>query len=181
MNTALTFGRSFLVAILALTVFPQATRINFEKYLEVKTSLIPTAGKGLFSTVFIPKGAYLGHYAGTFISEKEHWKLYRENRWHYVMRLDDCSASFTGGYTRIDGANGNMFSRMNYAHKELQNVRFKKICFFPYVKVMATRDIRPGEELYVDYGPYYNYDFMDNKEVVEFFTKKSGGNRKVRK
>jgi len=37
------------------------------------------------------------------------------------------------------------------------------------VRIMALRDIAAGEELWVDYGPRYRYDFMEDPEVVKFF------------
>ena len=150
-------------------------KTGFEKDLEVKPSLIPSAGKGLFTKVRIPKGSYLGHYTGRFITDKEHDRLFKEDKWHYVMGLLDCAAKNTGGYTLIDGVNGNIFSRLNHAPREFQNVRFLKICEYPYVKIIALRDIEPGEELYVDYGPDYIYDFMEIKEVKDFFKNKSRG------
>jgi SET domain-containing protein len=34
---------------------------------------------------------------------------------------------------------------------------------------VALRDIVAGEELWVDYGPNYRYDFMQDPEVIKFF------------
>lgn len=58
---------------------------------------------------------------------------------------------------------------MNYAPAEFQNVRFQKICEPPFVKIVALRDIAPGEELRIDYGPNYRYDFMKDEAVIKFF------------
>ena len=73
------------------------------------------------------------------------------------------------GITTIDGIKGNVFTRMNYAPAEFQNVRFEKICEAPFVKIVALRDIAAGEELWVDYGPRYRYDFMEDPAVIKFF------------
>jgi hypothetical protein len=86
-----------------------------------------------------------------------------------MMGLLDCAKPNTGGITTIDGINGNVFTRMNYAPAEFQNVKFEKICEAPFVKIVALRDIAVGEELWVDYGPRYRYDFMKDPAVVTFF------------
>jgi SET domain-containing protein len=57
---------------------------------------------------------------------------------------------------------------MNDAPPEFQNVRFEKICEAPFVKIVALRDIAAGEELRVDYGPRYRYDFMGDPAVAAF-------------
>jgi hypothetical protein len=34
---------------------------------------------------------------------------------------------------------------------------------------VAVRDIAVGEELWVDYGPRYRYDFMNDPAVITYF------------
>jgi SET domain-containing protein len=141
----------------------------YEKDLEIKTSRIPHAGNGVYTKVAIPKGAYLGAYTGEFITDEEYWRRANANRWQYMMGLLDCAKPHTGGISTIDGIDGNVFTRMNYAPAEFRNVKFEKICEAPFVKIMALRDIAAGEELWVDYGPNYRYDFMSDPAVVAFF------------
>jgi SET domain-containing protein len=141
----------------------------YEQHLEISTSRIPHAGNGVFTNVAVPKGAYLGAYTGEFISDEEFLRRSAENKWQYMMGLLECAKPHTGGITTIDGINGNVFTRMNYAPAEFQNVKFEKICEAPFVKIVALRDIAVGEELWVDYGPRYRYDFMDDPAVVKFF------------
>jgi SET domain-containing protein len=142
---------------------------SYEKNLEIRTSTIPNAGKGVYTKAAIPKGAYLGAYTGEFITEEEYWRRHNANRWQYMMGLLDCAKPNTGGITTIDGIDGNVFTRMNYAPAEFQNVKFEKICEAPFVRILALRDIAAGEELWVDYGPRYRYDFMNDPAVVKFF------------
>ncbi len=141
----------------------------YEKNLEIRTSQIPHAGNGVFTKVSIPKGAYLGAYTGEFITDEEHQRRASENKWQYMMGLLDCAKAHTGGITTIDGIRGNVFTRMNYAPAEFQNVKFEKICEAPFVRIVALRNIVAGEELWVDYGPRYPYDFMQDPAVVKFF------------
>ncbi len=117
----------------------------------------------------IPKGAYLGAYTGEFITEDEDRRRYNADRWQDMMGLLDCAKPHTGGIAIIDGITGNAFTRMNYAPAEFRNVKFEKICEAPFVKIMALRDIAAGEELWVDYGPNYRYDFMNDPAVAKFF------------
>ncbi len=142
---------------------------DYETDLAVRASSVPGAGNGVYAKVFIPADTLLGAYRGKFITREQHLSLVFHNKWHYVMGLKKCAAGSTGGYTRIDGSDGNVFTRINYAPGEFQNVRFVKICEAPYVQVYSIRDINPGEELFIDYGPNYRYEFMKNPEVIAHF------------
>jgi hypothetical protein len=108
--------------------------------------------------VAIPKGAYLGAYTGEFITEEEFLRRAAENRWQYMMGLLDCAKPRTGGIATIDGIHGNVFTRMNYAPAEFQNVKFEKTCEAPFVRVVALRDIAAGEELWVEDRIHPNHD-----------------------
>jgi SET domain-containing protein len=156
------------IALLAVVALP-AGQTPYERHLEIRTSTIPHAGNGVFTTVAIPKGAYLGAYTGEFITEEEFRRRSAASRWQYMMGLLDCARPHSGGLVTIDGINGNAFTRMNYAPPEFQNVRFEKICEAPFVRIVALRDVAAGEELWVDYGPRYRYDFMEDPAVVTFF------------
>ncbi|HNO26792.1 MAG TPA: SET domain-containing protein-lysine N-methyltransferase, partial [Leptospiraceae bacterium] len=68
--------------------------------------------------------------------------------------------------------------KINDTDTNLQNVHFKKFCDEPYIRLYASRDISVGEELYVSYGDEYEYDFMNYKEVQDFFLKKTGIKKK---
>lgn len=141
----------------------------YEQTLVVRPSQIPHAGHGVFTTIAIPKDAVLGAYGGEFITEQEFLRRAGLGQWQYMMGLLDCAIPNTGGLGTIDGIRGNVFTRMNYAPAEFQNVRFDKICEPPFVNIVALRYIVPGEELWVDYGPRYHYDFMRDPAVIAFF------------
>ena len=156
------------IAVAAAIAIPQG-QSAYERDLEIRPSRIPHAGNGVYTKMAIPKGAYLGAYTGEFITEEEFLRRAKENRWQYMMGLLDCAKPHTGGIATIDGVHGNVFTRMNYAPAAYQNVKFEKTCEAPFVRVVALRDIAAGEELWVDYGPRYRYDFMEDPEVVKFF------------
>ena len=141
----------------------------YEAQLEIRPSRIPHAGNGVFTKAAIPNGAYLGAYTGEFITEEEYRQRANTGGWTYMMGLLDCARPHTGDLVTIDGVRGNVFTRMNYAPPEFQNVKFVKVCEAPFVRVVALRDIAAGEELWVDYGPNYRYDFMKDPAVIKFF------------
>jgi SET domain-containing protein len=169
----------FRVIVVAAAVTVVQGQSAYERHLEIRTSRIPHAGNGVYTKVAIPKGAYLGAYTGEFITEEEFLRRARENRWQYMMGLLACAQPRTWGITTIDGIHGNVFTRVNYAPAEFQNVRFEKTCEAPFVRIVALRDIAAGEELWVDYGPNYRYDFMQDPAVIKFFAdlKASGPRR----
>jgi hypothetical protein len=163
-------SRLLLVAVaFATAVAVPRGQSSYERGLEIRTSQIPHAGNGVFTRVAIPKVAYLGAYEGEFITEQVYLRRSAAGQWQYMMGLLDCAKPQSGGLMTIDGVNGNAFTRMNYAPAEFQNVKFEKVCDAPFVKVVALRDIAAGEELWVDYGPRYRYDFMDDPAVITFF------------
>lgn len=160
---------TFLAIVLTASVAVVGGQSSYEQNLEIRTSQIPHAGKGVFTKVTIPNGAYLGAYTGEFISEEEYGRRAGAGKWTYMMGLLDCARPHSGGIVTIDGINGNAFTRMNFAPPEFQNVKFEKVCEAPFVRVVALRDIAAGEELWVDYGPRYRYDFMEDPSVIAFF------------
>lgn len=147
------------------------SNIETNEFTTIEPSRIPGAGMGVYSKKFIPSNTIIGDYKGKFLTDEEYWKLVNSDQWHYVMGLDECSYKYTKGIKYIDGRFGNFTTRINYAPTEFQNVKFQKICEAPYVNVVSTKDIQAGDEIYVDYGPNYIYDFMENPAVKEFFAK----------
>jgi SET domain-containing protein len=160
-----------LLAIVAVATAVAACngQAPYEKTLEIRASRIPHAGNGVYTKTAIPKGAVLGAYEGEFVTEEEYQRRLNAGRWQYMMGLLDCAKPHTGGLGTIDGVKGNAFTRMNYAPAEFQNVKFEKICEAPFVRIVALRDIAADEELWVDYGPKYRYDFMQDPAVIAFF------------
>ncbi|MBK8396526.1 MAG: SET domain-containing protein [Leptospiraceae bacterium] len=146
----------FVVLLFSCTSFvkspPQFKVDSYrESDLQVLKSKIPGAGNGVFTKVNLPTGETLGPYTGRFISDAEHIKLSERDEWQYLMGLEDCVTKYTNGYKVIDGRGGSIMTIINYAPKELQNVRYHKICEPPFVQIVTTKPVKAGEELYVDY------------------------------
>lgn len=124
----------------------------FEKKLFVKRSTLPGAGKGLFTKVFIPKGARIIEYKGEIVTWKEVEKM-ADDRNGYVFYFNSnycidawktkkSTAHFANdakGLTRVEGIKNNS-----------EYITEKKKCF-----IEATKDIPAGSEILVGYGAEY--------------------------
>src|SRR5688572_9208138 len=123
-----------------------------DKYLYSKKSTLPYAGKGLFTKVFIPKGAKITEYKGVILSWKEVEKMadYRNGYVFYFNKnyvIDAWKtkkgvahyANDARGLTRVDGLRNNS----EYDTE-------KRRCY-----IMATQDIPAGSEIFVGYGADY--------------------------
>jgi uncharacterized protein len=121
-----------------------------EKKLEIRESNIPGAGKGLFTTVFIPKGTRIIEYKGKIRTWKEvqnddgNYYIFYVTRNHIIDagRVKKSMARYLNdakGLKKIKGLNNNT-----------EFVRDKLRVF-----IDATKDIPAGSELFVGYGKEY--------------------------
>jgi uncharacterized protein len=125
--------------------------------LIVKKSKIPGAGKGLFTTKSYRKDQRIIEYRGEIIEWKEYSRRVKENKDGYLffVRRNCCIDAFSTpqykaryandarGLARVKGLNNNCVY-------ETEGDR----CF-----IVATRDIKAGEEIFVDYTKEY-WDVM---------------------
>lgn len=130
-----------------------------EKQLEVKGSGIPGAGRGLFTSKFIPKGTKIVEYKGTIRTWKEVENDYRN---YYIFYVNDnytidattCKKSVAKyindakGIQKIKGLNNNA----EFVVNDLK------------VFVEATRDIPAGSEIFAGYGKEYWQVIRRNKK-----------------
>jgi len=122
-----------------------------EKYLQVKTSKIPGAGKGLFTKEFIEKGSCIVEYKGRIttwkdVLEGKHFNgyVYFINRNHVIdaMRRKTAVARYANdakGHSKTKGV-------LNNAVFVVENKR---------VFIYAKKDIPKGAEILVSYGNEY--------------------------
>lgn len=151
---------------------------KYEAQTEIRPSLIPGAGNGLFALVAIKEGEWIGTYGGRLLKKEEY-----PTGNAYIATIKECAYKAAGPFRYIDGKDtSSHVTRINFAPKKingvwtkLQNARIRQLCKSPYFIFVATRDIKPGEEIMSSYGPSYNYDrFMGKKDVQQFFCKKAG-------
>jgi SET domain-containing protein len=122
-----------------------------EKYLQVKRSKIPEAGKGLFTKQFIEKGTRIVEYKGRITTWKnvldgKHFNgyVYFVNRNQVIdaMRRKTAVARYANdarGHSKTKGVSNN-------SEFVVENKR---------VFIYAKKDILKGEEILVSYGSEY--------------------------
>lgn len=136
--------------------------VLLEQELVIKDSLIPGAGKGLFTNVAICKGSYIVEYAGrrTTWNDVEH-----EADNMYICYIDD--AFVIDGRSHVDVA-------ARYANDAAGLTRVKGLvnnAHYVYdedkVYIEATKDIEAGAEILVSYGKEYWDTVRRNMEIDE--------------
>ncbi len=121
--------------------------------LIVKKSRLPKAGKGLFTTKAIKKDTRIIEYKGEIIK----WKQYRER----VDKCEDGYLFFISKDLCIDAFPTPQY-KARYANDAEGMSRVKGLsnnCVYEIVGkkcyIQATRDIKAGEEIFVDYTKEY--------------------------
>jgi uncharacterized protein len=123
----------------------------FEKHLVIKRSRLPNAGKGLFTRIDIPKGTRIVEYKGRIqpwreVKDKDgiNGYLMYINRDVVINALPAVKtlgryANDAQGLVRLEGVRNNS-----------EYVTEGRRCF-----IEATRNIKAGEEIFVNYGREY--------------------------
>jgi hypothetical protein len=147
-----------------------------EKKLKVKKSTLPNAGKGLFTTVDIPKGKRIVEYKGTRTvwSEVEdddgkNGYIFYINSKNVIDALPHKDAlgryaNDARGITRVDGIRNNA-----------QYIIEKGRCY-----IDAMKNIEAGEEILVSYSADYWRVIKENLGIKPK-KKKPAGKKKVKK
>jgi SET domain-containing protein len=111
--------------------------------LEVKKSI---AGLGLFATQPIKKGSFIIEYVGPLMDDDETQKKGGK----YLFAL--------GKTWTIYGTNRKNIAR--YINHSCVRTNCEPVQYAMRIKIRATRDIKPGEELFYDYGKEYFDEFI---------------------
>ncbi len=152
---------------------PVPVDVSYDQRTEVRPSLIPGAGAGLFVVEPIGSGEVVGELGGRLIAEGT---AAADN--HYLVTLHECALERTHPYTLLDSRElGGPVKRINFAPRtingietHLQNAAIEARCEPPYVVFVALRDLQPGEEILSSYGSEYDYErFMYIPEVRQYF------------
>jgi SET domain-containing protein len=143
-----------------------------EKQLRVRKSGLPGAGKGLFTTRFIPKNTRIVEYKGRITkwrdaAHEDNGNIYFVNR-NYVIDARPYKkalaryANDAKGLTRINGMRNNA----EYIEDGLK------------VYIKSTKDIPAGSEIFVEYGKEYWKVIRYNLRLDEKERKKKEKTRK---
>lgn len=132
-----------------------------EKHIYVKKSGLPAAGKGLFTTVFIPKNTRIVEYKGKITTWKDVEHNDGENGYIYFVKRNhviDASrttsalaryANDARGLSKVKGLGNNA----EYREDGLK------------VYITATKNIPAGSEIFVSYGKEYWAVIRHNNKV----------------
>ncbi len=121
--------------------------------LVIKTSQLPNAGKGLFTTENVAKGTLLIEYLGDLYTWKQCQQRALDNKEGYVFFVNNsvCIDAFDtpqhlARYANDAAGFGRTAGLKNNAVYEIVKKQ-------AYIK--ATRNLKAGEEIFVNYGKTY--------------------------
>ena len=125
--------------------------------LLVKKSRLPGSGKGLFTTKAISKDAKIIEYRGEIIGYNEYRKRARKEQDQYLFFLRQnlsIDAMHTPQYKARYANDAAGIIKVKGLRNNSDYIIFGDKCF-----IVASRDIKVGEEIFVNYTKFY-WDYM---------------------
>lgn len=123
-----------------------------KEYLHISTSNIKNAGKGLFTFIDIYKGELISIFKGEILTEKEAKKRAKKNEDSYFITMLD-SSTMDSNY---------VFCYAKYANdcNGISKTKFKNNSVISINEqgqpcLVATTDIKAGNEIFCSYGKAY--------------------------
>lgn len=113
-------------------------KLNLAPGLRIKTS--PINGKGCFATVNFQRGKKIAEYTGERISDLEAQRRARKRR---ILRICDIDGRWS-----LDGARGG--NGTHYINHSCEPNAYMRT-LHDHVLFFALREIKPGEEITIDY------------------------------
>jgi ribonuclease HI len=120
--------------------------------LYVRTSNVPCGGYGLFANRRYKEGERITRYTGEVIDETEKRRRYPSNEGEYVMHVKhdmyiDAIDPHISSIARYINSSGGGYNNAQIRPHHTHNTH--------HINIVATRDIAPGEEIYMPYGSAY--------------------------
>lgn len=116
------------------------------EHFEVRASSIDGAGQGLFSRVVVCEGDTIGEYTGIVLTDVQVNSTPYANSKYVLWVCKDCN--IVG-----EGPLANHTRYIN--HHDYPNARMVCSTRWKKARIEATKKIYPGQEVFIDYGPYY--------------------------
>jgi uncharacterized protein len=129
-------------------------KTKYEKDLFLKASLLPDAGKGLFTKVPIKKGEKIVAYKGEIVPWKICERRFQQDEGGYAFYVTSkyCIDAYpTPQYLGRYANDARGLSRV----KGLRNNSVYEVFDKRSVFIVATKDIPAGSDIFVDYGTEY--------------------------
>ena len=132
-----------------------------ENKLIVKRSGLPGAGKGLFTKIFIPKGAAIVEYKGTITTWKDVDHNEGANGYIYYIKKNFVIDARLHPYSLARYAND--AKGLKKVKGLLNNAEYKEYGFSVFI--VAKKDIPAGSEILVEYGKEYWDNIRYNESI----------------
>lgn len=131
------------------------SHLQIDKHLKIKASTIPNAGKGLFAlnkqlpenAIVFRKGNLIIDYNGDNINSNQLHNRYGDDTAPYAVQVNN-NQFIDASCRRCIGSLANTNRNTN---ARLSLYRGK-------VNIKATKNIKNGDEIFVDYGPIYEIE-----------------------
>lgn len=137
-----------------------------EKYLWVKKSTLPGAGKGLFTKKSIPRGSKIAEYKGKIRKWKDVKDSEADNP--YIMYVTRNHIIDAGVIANSKAKFANDAQGLNKVKGTRNNSIYIKEGLRIYIE--STKDIPAGSEIFVGYGKEY-WDTIKQNKAIELKNK----------
>ena len=131
-----------------------------KKYLEVRESVIPKAGKGLFTTKPVRKGTRIAEYKGKITTWKKAKQDPGDNAYIFYVNRDHV---IDAKPSRAKARYANDASGLSRVKGITNNSRYIEDGVKVYIE--AKKDIPAGSEILVGYGKDYWDSIRHNKKI----------------
>jgi len=148
-------------------------------HLRIKQSTIPNAGNGVFAMdgskpekdIIFKKGAHITDFYGEILNLADIKARYGKNNAPYGILISGKDGIYEDG--AIERGVGSLINHKPHsqANAKLSLSKNKRI------KIIATKNIRNNQEIFVDYGK----DYKMNEPYIEYSTKKRNETKTIRK
>lgn len=129
-------------------------------YLEVRKSTIPGAGKGLFTLRDIKKGERVVEYLGEIITDKECDRRAEKDQYGYFFYISKNKCVDAYHMPEVKARYANDASGLT----KVKGIR-NNCCYEVWKRsgwILAEKNIKAGEEIFVSYGAEYWRDIRYN-------------------
>lgn len=149
-----------------------------EKQLVVKRSLIPNAGKGLFTKKFIPKGTRIVEYKGKMTT----WKDVNIDEGHngYIYYITRNYVIDAQPFTKYLGRYANDAQGITRVNGVTNNSHYVTDMDIKRVYIESMKDIPAGGEILVGYGKEY-WDVIKHNLKIDEKEKAKAAKEKLNK
>lgn len=119
-----------------------------DTHIKIKKSTIPKAGKGVFAQESFKKGEIIGKYTGERISKKT-FDEFTNARRAYVLEIIKSNRRYL-----VDAFDPEKSGWPRYINHHPKRTK-PNVEFMEDGRIQVIRYIKPGDELFIDYGDDY--------------------------